>query len=168
MSHPSVPAMAGVMLATAVLGKAADEHWTPGIDESVSHETVRTLSQESADAIPDEYAVREVHPVLEFRCSPRTGLRFRIDWRRFISSFNTEVGFRVDGGSATWLKLGVDASNRITLAKSAEDTATLIENLAGGKSLNVEVAPYSEPSVSVDFDVSTLGNAMEKLGASCN
>ncbi len=154
--------------ASQALGETVDERWTLGVDESITSETVSTLSQESADAIADEYATKEVHPVLQFRCSPSTGLGIRIDWRRFVSSFNTEVGFRVDDGEATWLKMGVDSSNRMTLSKSQGDTDNLIEKLADGKTLLVEVAPYSEPSVVVHFDVSALTRALQELEADCS
>lgn len=148
--------------------KALDDHWSITLAGKSDFEVSVAIVQESPDAIADESASDEVHPVLDFRCPARGDgtVTLQIDWRRFISSFNTEVGFRVDGGKATWIKMGVDSSNKITLGKAA-DTTKLINTIAGGKTLNVEVAPYSEPSVFVNFDVSTLPAALEKLRDAC-
>ena len=145
-----------------------DDHWSITLAAKSDFEVAVAITQGSKDAIADESASGEVHPVLDFRCPARGDgtVTFQIDWRRFISSFNTEVGFRVDGGKTSWIKLGVDSSNKITLGKAA-DTAKLIDMLAGGKTLNVEVAPYSEPSVFVNFDVSTLPAALETLRDTC-
>lgn len=145
-----------------------DDHWSLTLAAKSDFEVAVAITQESNDAIADESASGDVHPVLDFRCPARGDgtVTFQIDWHRFISSFNTEVGFRVDGGKATWIKLGVDSSNKITLGKAA-DTAKLIDKLAGGKTLNVEVAPYSEPSVFVNFDVSTLPAALDTLRDTC-
>ena len=149
--------------------KALDDHWSITLAGQSDFAVDVSIVQESTDAIADEYAAKNVHPVLDFRCPARGDgtVTFQIDWRRFISSFNTEVGFRVDDGKAMWLKLGVDSSNKITLGKPA-DAAKLIEKLQDGKTLNVEIAPYSEASVFVNFDVSTLASALETLNDACN
>lgn len=168
----SIGLLAGCLaFATAAIAadKALDEHWSITLAGQSDFAVDVSIVQESADTIPDEYATNNVHPVLDFRCPARGDgtVRFQIDWRRFISSFNTEVGFRVDDGKTTWMKLGVDSSNKITLGKAA-DAAQLIEKLQDGKTLNVEVAPYSESSVFVNFDVSTLAPALETLKDACN
>ena len=154
---------------TTVSGEEIDEHWSLALGALSDFEVSISIQQESPDAIPDEYAAKEVHPLIDFRCSARGDgtVTLLVDWRRFISSFNTEVGFKVDDGKADWLKMGVDSSNRITIANSAEDTARLIESLKSGSTLAVEVAPYSEPSVTVHFDVSTFADAYAKLVDSC-
>ena len=159
----AAPALAG-----GADNKVLDDHWSITLAGKSDFEVAVVITQTSKDAISDESASSEVHPVLDFRCPARGDgtVTFQIDWRRFISSFNTEVGFRVDGGKATWIKLGVDSSNKITLGK-ATDTSKLIDKLAGGKTLNVEVAPYSEPSVFVNFDVSTLAAALDTLRDAC-
>ncbi len=141
-----------------------DKHWTLGVDDS-GYESAATLSQVSVDTIPDEYASKEVQPEMQFRCAGGE-ITFRIDWQRFISSFGTEAGFRVDGGDALWIKLSVDSSNRMTIAK-AGDAATLIERMSTGDVLNVEIAPYSEPSVFVNFDTSTITEALRSLEKEC-
>ena len=154
---------AAALLATAT--SAADSAWTLAIDED-SYDGRQLLSQPSRDSIPDEYASKEVTPVLAFSCAG-DGVALRIDWGRFISSFNTEAGFSVDGGDATWLKLGVDSSNKLTLA-DANETSRLIENLGdGGDILSVEIAPYSEPSVSVRFDLADLPERLAELRLTC-
>ena len=66
-----------------------------------------------------------------------------------------------------WLKLGVDQSNKITLSKSASDVGKLIKKLSEGRNVEVDVAPYSEPSVLVRFDISTFGAAIESLQEAC-
>jgi len=128
------------------------------------------LARLSPDGIPDESGRETVHPALELYCTPGDpdGVGVRVDWRRFISSFNTEVGFRIDDGKRSWLKLGVDASNRVTVAKAGADTAKLLALFDTGSSLSVEVAPYSEPPVTVGFDLTGLAGALDDLRNACN
>lgn len=140
---------------------------TTGEDPS-SYNVVISVQQDSANTIKDEYATRDVNPQLSFRCvAGNPEITARIDWQRFISSFNTEVGFKVDGGKFLWLKWGVDQSNRITLSKSASDSQALIDHLAGGAELLVEVSPYSEPPVTVRYDLTGLSNALDALRREC-
>ncbi len=149
---------------------SADDSWSLTTEEdSVSYEIVASLRQVSNDKILDENARHEIHPVLEFRCLPGRDptIHFRIDWGRFISSFNTEVGFRVDDGKALWLKLGVDQSNKITLSKSGADAGKLIEKLGAGRFVEIDVAPYSEPSILVRFDISTIDAGLDSLKEAC-
>ena len=90
------------MLATGLLLPAgiafADGNWEVAVGEdSSSFQTVASLQQDSANTIKDEYATKDVTPQLTFRCAPGDpAITARIDWRRFVSSFNTEVGFKVD------------------------------------------------------------------------
>jgi invasion protein IalB len=146
-----------------------DGNWVINIGEdSSSYEVVAMLQQASANTIKDEYATKDVRPQLAFRCAPGNAeISVQIDWRRFISSFNTEVGFKVDGGKTLWLKWGVDQSNKITISKSAADSQSLIEGLEGGSELLVEVSPYSEPPVTVQFDLAGFSQALESLRAEC-
>ena len=140
---------------------------TVGEDPS-SYEVVASLQQGSANTIKDEYATKDVVPQLMLRCAPGDPMiTARIDWQRFISSFNTEVGFKVDDGKTLGLKWGVDRSNKITLSPSADDSSKLIEHLKEGKSLQVEVAPYSEPPVTVDYDLTGLARGLEALLKEC-
>lgn len=149
---------------------SADELWSlaVGVDED-NGETVATMRQESGDSIRDESGKKDIYPVLEFQCAPGSNpnIRFRIDWRRFISSFNTEVGFRVDDGKALWLKLGVDPTNEITVSKSAADVGKLVQLMSDAKTVEVEVAPYSEPSVFAGFNISTLESTLDTLSGHC-
>lgn len=140
---------------------------TTGEDPS-SYEVVTSVQQDSANTIKDEYATKDVKPRLSFRCVPgNPEITARIDWQRFISSFNTEVGFKVDGGKFLWLKWGVDQSNKVTLSKSASDSQALIDYLAGGDELQVEVSPYSEPPVTVQYDLVGLSQALDALRSEC-
>ena len=144
-----------IVLASVTLAPAA------ALAESAWVADGSTLSQVSQDAIQDEYATKEVHPRLEFACEWGE-MTFRIDWGRFISSFATEVGFGVDGGEATWIKLSVDSSNKMTIGK-ASDAVRLIKLIGDGETLSVEVAPYSEPSVSVSFDLESFAESLDAL-----
>lgn len=140
---------------------------TIGEDPS-SYEVVALLQQDSANTIKDEYATKDVVPQLMLRCAPGDPtITARIDWQRFISSFNTEVGFKVDDGKTLWLKWGVDRSNKITLSPSADDSRNLIEHLQEGTSLQVEVAPYSESPVTVDYDLTGFARGLEALLKEC-
>ena len=146
-----------------------DGNWVINVGEDPSsYEVIASLQQESANTIKDEYATKDVTPQLAFRCAPgNPEVTVRIDWQRFISSFNTEVGFKVDGGKTLWLKWGVDQSNKITASKSAADSQSLIERLNGSSELLVEVSPYSEPPVTVQFDLAGFSQALEALQAEC-
>jgi len=166
--------IAGVLLlvcsGSTCFAESLDEHWSLVTGEDpISYQTVASLRQSSANSIRDEKAKDEVLPILEFRCVPSTGapIEFRIDWRRFISSFNTEAGFKADGGKTTWLKLGVDQTNKITLSRSAADVEKLLARIAGAQMLEIEIAPYSEASVFANFDISTLTAALGELKEAC-
>ncbi len=137
-------------------------------EDSSSYEVVALLRQDSANTIKDEYATKDVVPQLMLRCAPGDPtITARIDWQRFISSFNTEVGFKVDDGNTLWLKWGVDRSNKITLSPSADDSRNLVEHFQEGKSLQVEVSPYSESPVTVEFDLTGFTSGLEALLKEC-
>ena len=147
-----------------------DEHWSLAtIEDAANYQTVAVLTQDSANTIRDEKAEGQVLPTLEFRCVPGSAgpPDLRIDWKRFISSFNTEAGFRADGGKATWLKLGVDQSNKMTLSRSDADVEKLLGRVAGAQTLEIEIAPYSEAPVFAEFDISSLDSALASLEAAC-
>lgn len=159
------------LLAIAASNMAsADESWPlTQYEDASSGEAMVALQREASDSIPDASGKDKVTPLLEFHCVAGRGddIQFRVDWKRFISSFNTEVGFRVDAGKMLWLKLGVDASNEITHAKSSADVAKLIEKFSNGSTAELDVAPYSEASVLVHFDISTFKTALDSLRQSC-
>ena len=86
---------------------------------------MHVLSQASANSIADENGNDGAHGRRsQFAAQPATAttLEFRIDWQRFISSFNTEAGFKVDDGKRNWYDFRVDDSNRITIARRARAT----------------------------------------------
>jgi hypothetical protein len=151
-------------------GTGSGSPWALGVDQAVTWETVHVLAQTSPDSIPDEYATKEVHPVLAFRCAEGGNgmVSMQIDWQRFVSSFSTEAGFRVDDGARDWIKLGVDDGNRVTLSRSDADVDRLLAALAAGDTLDVEIAPYSEPAVSVRFDLEGFADGLARLRAACN
>jgi hypothetical protein len=144
------------------LAAAADTAWM--------HESAETevLYQDAGNTIKDESATADVTPRMAFHCVPGDGtITARIDWRRFISSFSTEVGFKVDGGKFTWLKWKVDGSEKVTMSPSADDTQKLIDAMAGGSELLVDVTPYSEGPVTVTFDLAGLADGLDALQAAC-
>jgi len=170
--HTKILVSSGLFLAASV-GNAQttelDGKWVLAVGEdATSYEFVASLQQESANTIKDEYATKDINPQLAFRCAPgNPEVSVRIDWRRFISSFNTEVGFKADDGKTLWQKWGVDQSNKITLSKSAADSQSLVDYLSGGSSVQVEVSPYSEPPITVEYDLTGLSAALEALRAEC-
>ena len=169
LSGPGTAALLALSMISCATAGETGSRWELGIDESITWETVHVLSQPSTDSIPDEYATKDVTPVLSFRCteSGDGSIGMQIDWQRFISSFNTEAGFQVDEGKRQWIKLGVDDSNRITLARSTSDVGALIEQLSAGDNLSVEIAPYSEPSVFVSYDLAGFSDAVQALASGC-
>lgn len=158
-----------LLLAACASANAQDAKWhSQMIDDPASYATVAVLQQESATTIKDEYAKDDVTPVLEFRCTPGDAtITARIDWRRFISSFSTEAGFKVDGGRFTWLKWKVDQSEQVTLSPSAGDSQKLIDLLIGGSQLLVEISPYSEGPVTAQYDLAGLSEALDELRSDC-
>jgi type VI secretion system protein VasI len=164
----------GVSLGMASLAMAQtsdlEGKWVLSVGEDPSsYKIVASLQQDAANTIKDEYATKDVTPRLMLHCTPgNPELGATIDWQRFISSFNTEVGFKIDGGKTLWLKWGVDSSNKITRSRSAADSMTLIEQLKTGRSLLVEISPYSESPVTVEYDLSGIGEGLDRLIKECS
>jgi len=144
-------------------------NWTLTVGEdSSTYATVASLQQESLTTVKDEYAKQDLNPQLQFRCTPgKPVITARIDWQRFISSFSTELGFKVDGRKFTWLKWKVDQSNKVTFSPSAEDSQKLIDLALNGNKLLVEVTPYSGSPVTVEYDLAGFSAALAKLKDSC-
>jgi hypothetical protein len=170
--HTKILASSSLLLAASFCNAQTTEldgKWVLAVGEdAASYEVVASLQQESANTIKDEYATKDINPRLAFRCAPgNPEISVRIDWRRFISSFNSEVGFKADDSKTLWQKWGVDQSNKITLSKSTADSQSLVGYLTGGSSLQVEVSPYSEPPVTVEYDLAGLSAALEALRAEC-
>jgi len=138
-------------------------------EDSTTYQTVASLQQDSLTTIKDEYAKQDLSPKLEFRCMPGDpAITARIDWQRFISSFSTELGFKVDGGRFTWLKWKVDQSNKVTFSPSAADSQKLIDLALGGEKLLVEVTPYSGSPVTVAYDLAKFSGALAELQERCS
>lgn len=161
MAAPIVKAFA----AAGLLLTAASVSSNPWVYESGD---VQSISSVADNTIRDESAQNEVTPRIEFRCD-QGGNRItaQIDWGRFISSFSTEVGFKVDDGKFMWLKWKVDSSEKITLSPSADDTQRLLDAMVGGSLLTVDVSPYAEGPVVVTFDLTGFAEARDALQASC-
>ncbi len=144
-------------------------HWilASSEDPSIPNPTV-VLRQDSATTIKDEAAEDDVTPRLRFRCAPGdTSITASIDWRRFISSFSTEAGFKVDDRRFLWLKWKVDQTKQVTSSPSTEDTRKLTTLLKSGRKLLVEITPYSESPVTVEFDLTGFADAIDALAAHC-
>ncbi len=131
--------------------------------------SMTVIRQSAGNTVRGESTGVEVTPELLFGCAAgRNGVTAHIDWQRFISSFSTEVGFKVDDGRFTWLKWKLDGSEEKTLSPSVDDTAKLIAAASTGKDLLVEVSPYSESPVTATFDLSGFEDAIARLGLSCS
>ena len=143
--------------------------WTVETAEDPSgYGEILLLHQDAGSTIKDEYAAKDVSPRLAFSCVPGdSSVIARIDWQRFISSFSTEVGFKVDDGRFTWLKWKVDDSERVTISPSAEDSGKLLALMSDGERLSVEITPYSEGPVAVDFVLAGFGEALASLENRC-
>ncbi len=138
------------------------------VDDPSGYGSVVVLHQDSSKPISDEAATGEVTPRLEFQCSPGSGaVVARINWNRFISSFSTEVGFKVDGGRFTWLKWKMDSSEQATVSPSASDSQKLIDVLSVGNELLVEVSPYSMGPETAEFDLVGLTDSLAAFAAQC-
>lgn len=149
--------------------EGADSNWRlDSFEDPSGFGSVAALRQDSAKTIKDESGASDVTPQIEFRCTPGDAtVTARIDWQRFISSFSTEVGFRVDGGRFTWLKWKVDQSEQVTLSPSGADSQKLIDALKAGNELLVEVSPYSQGPETAEFDLNGFSDALETLMGKC-
>ena len=137
-------------------------------DDPSGYGEIVLLYQDAGNTIKDEYATKDVTPRLSFGCVPGDpSITARIDWQRFISSFSTEVGFKVDDGRFTWLKWKVDGSEKVTISPSADDSGKLLEMMSAGERLKVEITPYSEGPVEVEFMLRGFGKALESLQGRC-
>ena len=126
------------------------------------------IYQTAMDPIKDEYGLKDLKPQLKFYCSPEdSSITASINWKRFISSFSTEVGFKIDAGKFLWLKWRVDDSEQITYSPSVADTEKLIKAMNDGETLLVDIAPYSEAPITVNFDLNGFSAALEQLKKSC-
>jgi hypothetical protein len=140
---------------------AAAENWILDTSDEVA------ITQTGGNSIKDESWSKDVVPRMQFSCAPGGEIIASIDWQRFISSFSTEVGFKVDGGKFTWLKWKVDGSEKVTISPSASDTQKLIDAIGAGGELLVDVTPYSEGPVTVTFDLDGLTAALDTLRTHC-
>lgn len=138
------------------------------VEDSSGFGSAETLYQDSSKGISDEAATGEVTPRLEFRCtSGDETVIARINWNRFISSFSTEVGIKVDGGRFMWLKWKMDQSEQTTVSPSASDSQNLIDALSVGSGLLVEVSPYSMGPETAEFDLTGFADSLAALTARC-
>lgn len=165
------PTAALLLLAATAAAEPVASNWSIDVarDEK-TWENVATLAFESNNEIADEYAAKMVHPQLAFLCKPGGdgAISVRLDWRRFISSFNTEVGFKADDRELLLVNWGVDKSNRVTQPRSAGDSEELIAYLAGAAHVQVEVIPYSASLITAQFNISGIDQALQQLAAKCN
>lgn len=160
--------IAASLAAGCAVAEESTSSWGLGIDEEITWETVQVLTQTSTMTVLDESGNNEVSPVLAFRCTEGSGeISMRIDWQRFISSFNTEAGFQVDEGSRNWIKLGMEGDDKVTRSRSASDVTSLIDAMSNGDALSVEIEPYSEPSIFAEFDLAGFAENIAALQAAC-
>jgi hypothetical protein len=116
------------------------------------------------------YSTKEtVFPELKLFCEvDNPEISMQINWKRFISSFrNTEIGIKTDKNQINWTKFNIDKSGEITYLKSSRKLNNLIDNLNNKKRLTIEAEPYSEPSITVDFDITELKKYLNELSNLC-
>jgi hypothetical protein len=166
-----VPLLVATLLAAAAVNAdSLTDQWALEVGrDATTYQDVATLRVDAVNDIADEYARKRVHPQLAFHCvvQGNTPLSVRLDWRRFISSFNTEIGFKADERELLLVNWGVDKSNKITLPRGAKDANDLVEYLRGAASLQVEVIPYSESLITVNFDISGIDAALKSIADEC-
>lgn len=73
----------------------------------------------------------------------------------------------MDGGKFSWLKWKVDGSEKVTLSPSADDTRKLVDALGMGNSLLVEISPYAQAPVEVNFDLTGFSEKLDELNDAC-
>ena len=112
----------------------------------------------------------KIYPELSFFCEKNNSeISLKINWKRFISSFrNTEIGIKADNNEINWMKFNLDKSGEITYLKSSKKLNNLIDNLSNKKLLILEAEPYSEPSITIDFDITELKKYLKELNNLCN
>jgi hypothetical protein len=161
-------ALMGIFLFSPLLSEDHSGKWSFVEDES-NPDYMTQISQTSITSITNESTFEEVFPNLTFYCTKNNpDPVFQINWKRFISSFNkTEIGLQVDKEKMTWIKFNVDKTGNITRQDSLSQSQLLINRLLGKTALKVEVEPYSEPAVSVEFNLQDFVVYIEKLRNSC-
>lgn len=161
-------ALMGIFLFSPLLSGDHSGKWSFVEDES-NPDYMTQISQASITSITNESTFEEVFPNLTFYCTKNNpDPVLQINWKRFISSFNkTEIGFQVDKEKMTWIKFNVDKTGNITRQDSLSQSQLLINRLLGKTALKVEVEPYSEPAVSVEFNLQDFVVYIEKLRNSC-
>jgi ribosome assembly protein YihI (activator of Der GTPase) len=65
------------------------------------------------------------------------------------------------------MKFDLDKSGEISYLKSSRKLNNLIDNLNNKKRLTIEAEPYSEPSITVDFDITELKKYLNELSNLC-
>tara|TARA_B100000959_G_scaffold202699_1_gene212160 strand:- start:6236 stop:6751 length:516 start_codon:yes stop_codon:yes gene_type:complete len=165
---PRLIALMGIFLFSSLLSGDHSGKWSFIEDES-NPDYMTQISQTSITSITNESTFEEVFPNLTFYCTKNNpDPVFQINWKRFISSFNkTEIGLQVDKEKMTWIKFNVDKTGKITRQDSLSQSQLLINRLLGKTALKVEVEPYSEPAVSVEFNLQDFVAYIEKLRDSC-
>ena len=123
-----------IFLFMPVITNALDK-WQKNNDKEI------VIYQISEFSIKDENA-NDVFPKIEFYCSKNnTSILARINWKRFISSFNTEIGFKIDQQNFFWSKWKVDNTTKVTYSPSEENTKHLIAQMIKGKKLREKAKP---------------------------
>ena len=161
-------ALMGIFLFSPLLSEDHSGKWSFVEDES-NPDYMTQISKASITSIINESTFEEVFPNLTFYCTKNNpDPVLQINWKRFISSFNkTEIGFQVDKEKMTWIKFNVDKTGNITRQDSLSQSQLLINRLLGKTALKVEVEPYSEPAISVEFNLQDFVVYIEKLRNSC-
>jgi len=147
-----------------------DQFWTfyESIDRMSDEKNVGVV-QPSQSQISDSLGVNSVIPEFSIVCTPyRTNrVLLWIDWKRFITTSDTEVTLRVDDKKAMTYRWETDKTSTSTYTRSSAHTDRLINYMTGGKTLLAAVSPYGSSRVIAEFDLSTLDRAIEAVMPIC-
>ena len=154
-----------LFLSTIAFGQ---EEWIVR-SENTDNNVRAEITTKSKTSIRNYSTKETVSPELKLFCeADNPEISMQINWKRFISSFrNTEIGIKTDKNQINWTKFNIDKSGEITYLKSSRKLNNLIDNLNNKKRLTLEAEPYSEPSITVDFDITELKKYLNELSILC-
>ena len=112
---------------------------------------------------------RSGNTLLRSILSGSPNISIKINWKRYISSFNkTEIGIKIDGKNYTWLSFNLDKTGQISFQNPSTHSNELINKFKKITKLAVEIEPYSEPPINVYFNLSGFASHLENLKSICS
>lgn len=141
-------------------------HWWVYKEDSPIDDSVNVFMSLSAiDEIPDGYG-KSVTPMLHIRCKENTTALY-ISWDRFIGSGEAYITYRIDKNKAQRQFWSISTDHQATGKWRGGSSIPFIKKLLDSKSLLVNVTPYGDNPVLVNFDVSGIESAIKPLREEC-